>query len=142
MGGGVTADISYRVNPLGTTFDVTLTVVNNVTSVEVRRLLDAVSTPGGSTRVAVWDGKNDSGDFVDPGTYKIVLNAVSATSPDVLEETYIYIVRLGISGIQFVENGPGSPEYQMMYHIRNTAKYSYYAIPDNLPEWSIGPNSG
>ncbi|TET35380.1 MAG: hypothetical protein E3J72_11270 [Planctomycetota bacterium] len=142
MGGGVTADISYRVNPLGTTFDVTLTVVDDATSIEVRRLLDAVSTPGGTTRVEVWDGKNDSGDFVDPGTYKIVLNAVNAPSYDIWEETYIFIVRLGIVGIQFVDNGLGGTEYQMMYHIRNTSKYTYYAIPDNQPEWSIGPNSG
>jgi len=141
LASGVTTEIKYKANPFGSSYDVTIKVIDNGSGIEVRRLVDGVSSAGGSTIPAAWDGKNDSGNFVDPGTYKITAEAPMPSKPTLTAEGYIYIVRLGVAGIQFVD-GPVGSEYQMMYHIRNTTKYSYYAIPDNQPEWKLGMNSG
>jgi len=141
MNSGLTMDITYRIEPAGEDFEVTVKVVSVSSGLEVRRLVDAQTRTGGTEYIIQWDGKNDSGKFVDTGEYKVVIEAVHQTLPTWSAEETIYVVRLGIVGLHFKDNGTEN-EYQLMFHIRNTTKYTYYAIPDDEPEWAIGKEGG
>lgn len=142
MAGASSFDIQYRVDPAGATFDVTVRIESVATGGEVRRLVDSQPRAGGFNSTVQWDGKDESGDFVDTGEYSVIVEGVYSGLPTWTAQSSMYIVRLGVAGIQFVTNGTGNEEYQLMYHIRNTTKYNYYAIPDSLPQWAIGPDSG
>lgn len=141
MPGNPLLEILYRVDPSGADFSVTVNVVSAASGTQVRRMVDAQTRTGGTDWVVEWDGKDDSGRFVDTGSYKVVIEALYQAMPFEAEET-VHIVRLGITGIRFLDNGADGHEYQMLYHIRNTTKYTYYAIPEQWPEWALGAQSG
>lgn len=142
LGGDPTIDMLYRLDPEGIDFTVTVTVLSASTGTEVRRLVDAESRAGGVDHAASWDGRDASGRFVDAGAYTMTFEGVYGTLPPMTASEEVHVVRLGVSAVEFVGNGSGSEEYQLMYHIRNTSRYSYYAIPDDRPQWAIGPESG
>jgi hypothetical protein len=142
MPGSPSMDLQYRVDPAGISFTMTVKVVSVATGGEVRRLVDAQSQAGGINHLAAWDGKNYAGKFVDPGDYEVVVEGVYQSLPVWSGTETVHIVRLGVAGVEFVSNGAGSEEYQLMYHIRNSSKYTYYAIPDSRAQWAIGPDVG
>lgn len=139
--GASSMDIQYRVDPGGVSFTVTVKVVTDPGAAEVRRLVDAQSRPGGTNWTIAWDGKDDGGKFVDTGDYKVVAEGVYQTLPAWTGEAAVHIVRLGVAGIQFLDNGVYGEEHQMMFHIRRPGVRNY-TIPENWPEWAMGPDSG
>jgi len=140
MGGSPTTDVQYRADPAGIDFVMTV-LVTDAGGTVVRRLVDGTSQAGGTDHVAAWDGTDDSGDVVDTGEYGISVQAVYETIPALSGADSVHVVRLGVVDVEYVSNGSGT-EYQMMYHIRNTAKYTYYPIPDGRPQWALGPENG
>jgi|GEM_PF-2628349 len=134
--------VTYRVNPSGIDFVMTVKVVTATGGTEVVRLIDAQTKAGGTSHTTTWNGKNANAQYVDTGDYKLRIEATYQGLPAWTKEEAVHIVRLGVVGIQFLDNGADGAEYQMMYHIRNTSLYTYYAIPSNKPEWAIGKNSG
>ncbi len=141
LAAGVSMDVEYRVDPGHHSYDVTVRILDG-TATEVRRLVDGQSTPGGKGYTVTWDGKDNSGNYVDPGDYDVLIEAVYQTLPAFSSQETVHIVRLGVAGIEFVSNGAGSAEYQLMYHVRNSTPGTYYAIPDARAQWAIGPDSG
>jgi hypothetical protein len=140
LAAGVSIDIDYRVDPGKHNYDVTVKILDD-TAAEVRRLVDNQSTAGGTNQSVAWDGRDDGGNFVDTGDYDVVVEAVYQTLPAFSSQETVHIVRLGVSGIEFVTNGADSEEFQLMYHVRNTSLHTYYAIPDSRAQWAIGPDS-
>ncbi|MHC4599700.1 MAG: hypothetical protein ACYS47_11905 [Planctomycetota bacterium] len=135
-------NVTYRIDPAGVSPTATVQIVDAVSSVEVRRLVNGQVVAGGTDLAAPWDGRDNGGRFVDTGDYKAVVTASILGLPVAPAEVTLHVVRLGVTGIQFQDNGAGNEEYPMMYHIRNTSKYTYYAIPDNRAEWALGANLG
>jgi hypothetical protein len=141
MPGGPVMDLGYRAEPAGVDFLMTV-VVSTPGGTEIRRLVDGESQAGGTDLVASWDGRNASGAVVDTGEYRVSFSAeVPGLAPMSAEDT-VRIVRLGVVGVEFLDNGTAGEEYQMMYHVRNSSKYTYYAIPDDRPQWKMGPDTG
>ncbi|MBW2262754.1 MAG: hypothetical protein JRG91_12335 [Deltaproteobacteria bacterium] len=142
MGGSPSTDVQYRADPAGIDFVITVSVARVDTGAEVRRLVDGTAQAGGTDHVASWDGTDDSGVVVDTGEYEVTVEAVYETLPVLTGTDGVHVVRLGVVEVEYVSNGTAGEEYQMMYHIRNTSKYTYYAIPDDRPQWAMGPENG
>jgi len=141
MPGSPVMTLGYRVDPSGADFTMTV-IVRTGAGAEVRRIVDGASQPGGTDLTATWDGTDDSGTVVDTGSYEVLYEAAYGTLPAWTATETVYIARLGVAGVQFLDNGTAGDHHQLMYHIRNTAKYSYYAISTTRPQWALGRQQG
>ncbi|MBW2262994.1 MAG: hypothetical protein JRG91_13535 [Deltaproteobacteria bacterium] len=142
LGGDPSMDFTYRMDPEGVDFSMTVSVHDGDSGAEVRRLVDGTVQAGGTDHTASWDGHDASGEFVATGEYELRFSGSLGALPALTASDTVYIVRLGVAAVEFVSGATGSDEYQLMYHIRNSVKYTYYPIPDDRPQFAIGPEPG
>ncbi len=142
LGGDPSLGFTYRVDPAGVDFSMTVSVHDADSGAEVRRLVDGTLQAGGTDHTATWDGMDASGEYVDTGAYEMRFSGALGAMPAMTAADTVHIVRLGVAAVEFVSGAAGSDEYQLMYHIRNSSKYTYYPIPDDRPQFAIGPEPG
>lgn len=126
LDGSPAAQITYAVEPPGYTYDVTVSIMDGGSPVRV--LVDAVPQSGGYDYTTTWDGKNGSGEYVDPKAYDVVVDAIHSTVTPTTCQAEINVVRLGADGMSF----GGFP---LVYPKRGPANTTDFAI--TAPQWAL-----
>jgi hypothetical protein len=126
LDGDPKADITYAIEPAGYTYTVDVKIMDGAS--EVRLLVDGASQAGEYNYTTQWDGKNESGKFVNPGTYQVVVDAVHSTVTPTTHQADINVVRLGVDEMSF-------GGYAMVYPKRSSGSTTDYAI--GVPQWAI-----
>ena len=126
LDGSPTVTITYAVSPAAPTYTVDVKIMDGATL--VRLLVDDASQKGGLNHTAEWDGKNDAGQFVDPGTYQVVIDAQHATATPTTCDGEINVVRLGADQMSF-------GGYSMVYPSTSSGNTADFAI--TTPQWAI-----
>ena len=120
-GGGVL--INFSLGPVGVIQPVVIEAIQAGTTVAT---IFVGPLTGSATPYSIpWDGKTGSGDFVDPGDYRIRVRLDNGTSDRLLYS--LTIVRLGITEIE-AQPSLGNDEWQMVYFMKQS-NYSFYATP-------------
>jgi len=126
LDGSPKAQVTYAIEPAGAAFTVDVKIMDG--PADVRVLVAAASQSGGYDYAAQWDGKDESGDFVDPGTYQVVIDASSATATPITHQADINVVRLGVDRMSF-------GGYSLVYPRRSVGTSTDFAI--NTPQWTV-----
>ncbi len=126
LDGSPTVEITYAISPSGHTYTVDVKIMDGAAL--VRLLVDDASQAGGWNHNAQWDGKNGAGEFADPGTYQVVIDAQHATATPVTHQADIDVVRLGVDEISF-------GGYSMVYPKTSSGNTADHAI--STPQWAI-----
>lgn len=114
-------------------YQVTVNIVQSGTPNRLVRHLSSTSyTASGQLIQSEWDGKDQTGRFVEPGEYRI---QITADGPTPSRLSYpVQIVRLGISELEAVSTAPVNEEWQMVY-FRKGSVYEFYVTP-SMAEYS------
>ena len=92
----------------------------------IRELFDGLQYGSKEAITYFWDGKDDKGNYVEPGRYRI--HILAAEGDQVYKLSYrINLVRFGICAIT-AQASDGKNEWQMVYFLKGD-KYRFYATP-------------
>jgi hypothetical protein len=124
--------INYAIEPRGYEFQVDVKIMDGNT--QVRLLVNNANQIGGYDYSVVWDGKNDSGKYVDPKKYTVVIDAQSSKVTPITKTAEITVVRLGVCEIDF-EGAAANQEFPLVYPKRDATSTSDFAISG--AQWAI-----
>jgi len=120
-GGGV--EIGFGLAPVGVSLQVVVELCQN--DQPILTIFNG-PLPGSVTpHVISWDGRDGSGNYVDPGDYQIRVRLGSGPPDQLLYP--LSIVRLGITEIE-AKPSLGNDEWQMVYFLKQGA-YTFFATP-------------
>jgi hypothetical protein len=127
------ATATVQAGSSGTTgsLNATITVVDGQGNTV--RTLDTSTHNVGDSWSDSWDGSNDAGQTVAPGSYTLTLATTGAVSGSVTAP--INVVRLGARAIQFLDTG--TSRVPLTYHAANGQPRSYFAIDSGGPQWTL-----
>jgi hypothetical protein len=121
-GGGF--DVRYLLNPSGTTYDVTISALDN--GAVCATIFQGSEYGSNLVKHHFWDGKDANGKWIDPGAYTI---RVEAKSTRTLHVDYpVDVVRLGLTVVSAESSSATTNEWQVVYFMKNGA-YRFYATP-------------
>jgi len=112
--------------------------VNNVDDCEVwigaRNGIGQVWTHSDSFEDLGWNGRDDDDQFFDTGPFTFHIDADCGDGVQTLFETEGYVIRLGISSIDFHDGEDASGNVDIAFHKRNLFETEYSPISDR-PEY-------
>ncbi len=81
-----------------------------------------------------WDGRNETGDFVDLGVYSIRIREAAGQFAAV--QYKLHVIRLGIVEVAALESVRGNDEFQMVYFMQGD-EFRFFLTP-STHEFSLG----
>jgi hypothetical protein len=121
-------EIGYQLDPGRTSYDVTIALWSS-TGQELFQLYHNREWGTTSPQTRIWDGKDPSGKVMDPGTYKLRVEAHDGRWIARHVDYDLDLVRLGLTNIAAESSGGSATnEWQTVYFMKKK-KYAFYATP-------------
>lgn len=116
--------VSYLLGPVGQSSTVTITVRKGTRA--IRTVFSGPEVGAATPKTHTWDGKNALGQFVDPGSYLVHVQAQGGGGNAWIKFD-VNVVRLGITEMQ-AQPVSGTDTWPMVYFLKGSG-YAFYATP-------------